>query len=225
SRSGAWPDDMLRVGLTGGIASGKSEAAAAFARLGVPVVDADAISRELTAAGAPGLAQLVAALGTQIMDRHGQLQRAALRQRLFADAPLRAQVQAVLHPLIVRRMQAALEDCQAPYAMAVIPLLVEAPTARALVDRVLVVDCPEPLQLSRLMSRDGENEATARAILATQASRTLRVAAGDDILINTGTLHEMVAGVAELHQLYMHIADPQAQSRWAARPPMSGTGI
>ncbi|HKT31695.1 MAG TPA: dephospho-CoA kinase [Gammaproteobacteria bacterium] len=216
---------MLRVGLTGGIASGKSEAAAAFARLGVPVVDADAIARELTAPGAPGLAQLVAVLGAQILDRHGRLQRAALRRQLFADAAVRARVQAVLHPLIIRRMQSALEDCKTPYAMAVIPLLIEAPAARALVDRVLVVDCPEPLQLSRLMSRDSESEATAQAILATQASRTLRLAAGDDILINTGTRHELVAGVAELHQLYMDIAGPRAQSRRAARPPMSGTGI
>lgn len=216
---------MLRVGLTGGIASGKSEAAAAFAQLGVPVVDADAVARELTAPGAPGLAQLVAVLGAQILDRHGRLQRAALRRQLFADAAVRARVQAVLHPLIIRRMQAALEDCKTPYAMAVIPLLIEAPAARALVDRVLVVDCPEPLQLSRLMSRDSESEATAQAILATQASRTLRLAAGDDILINTGTRHELVAGVAELHQLYMDIAGPRAQSRRAARPPMSGTGI
>lgn len=216
---------MLSVGLTGGIASGKTEAAAAFARLGAPVMDADAIARELTAPGAPGLAQLVAVLGAQILDRHGRLQRAALRQQLFADADLRARVQAVLHPLIIQRMQAALEDCQAPYALAVIPLLIEAPAARALVDRVLVVDCPEPVQLSRLMSRDGESEVTAQAILATQASRTLRLAAGDDILINTGTLHELVAGVAELHQLYMDIAGPRAQSRRAARLPMSGTGI
>lgn len=216
---------MLRVGLTGGIASGKSEAAAAFAQLGVPVVDADAVARELTAPGAPGLAQLVAVLGAQILDRRGRLQRAALRRQLFADAAVRARVQAVLHPLIIGRMQAALEDCKTPYAMAVIPLLIEAPAARALVDRVLVVDCPEPLQLSRLMSRDRESEATAQAILATQASRTLRLAAGDDILINTGTRHELVAGVAELHQLYMDIAGPRAQSQRAARPPMSGTGI
>ncbi|MDE2273348.1 MAG: dephospho-CoA kinase [Gammaproteobacteria bacterium] len=216
---------MFRVGLTGGIASGKSEAAAAFARLGVPVVDADAISRELTAAGAPGLAQLVAMLGAEILDRHGQLQRAALRRQLFADAALRARVQAVLHPLIIRRMQAALEECQAPYALAVIPLLVEAPAARALVDRVLVVDCPEPLQLSRLMSRDGENEGTARTMLTTQASRTLRLTTGDDILVNTGTLQELAAGVAELHQLYMEIAGPQVHSPRAAQPPMSSTGI
>ena len=216
---------MLRVGLTGGIASGKSEAAAAFARLDVPVVDSDAIARELTAPGASGLAQLVAVLGAQILDRHGQLQRAALRRQLFADADLRARVQAVLHPLIIRQMQAALEACQAPYAVAVIPLLIEAPAARALVDRVLVVDCPEPLQLSRLMSRDGGSKAAARAILATQAPRTLRLAAGDDILINTGTLHALVTGVAGLHQLYLDIAGPRTESRRATRPPMSGTGI
>ncbi|MDE2460991.1 MAG: dephospho-CoA kinase, partial [Gammaproteobacteria bacterium] len=129
---------MLKVGLTGGIASGKSEAAAAFARLGTPVVDADAIARELTAPGQPGLKQLVSAFGKQILDGHGELDRRRLRQRLFADTALRKRVEGLLHPLIVGRLTAALDHCKAAYVIAVIPLLMESAAARALVERVLV---------------------------------------------------------------------------------------
>lgn len=215
---------MLRVGLTGGIASGKTEAAAAFARLGAPVVDADAISRELTAPGQPGLKQLVSALGKQILDRHGVLDRGQLRQRLFADAALRKRVEGLLHPLIIERLAAALDHCKAAYIIAVIPLLVESAAARALVARVLVVDCPESLQVSRLMSRDRESKSAAHAILAAQISRAQRLAAGDDILINTGNLNELAAGVTGLHQLYTDIAGQPARSRPAERLSMNGTG-
>jgi dephospho-CoA kinase len=197
---------MLKVGLTGGIASGKSEAATTFARLGAPLVDADAIARELTASGQPGLRQLVASLGEKILDPHGHLDRRRLRQQLFTDAALRARVEAILHPLVIQRLKTALGGFQAAYVIAVVPLLVEAPTVRVLVDRVLVVDCPESLQLARLMSRDGETEAAARAILAAQASRTRRLAAGDDILINSGNLDELTLGVARLHRFYLDIA-------------------
>ena len=217
---------MLRVGLTGGIASGKSEAAGTFARLGVPIADADAIARELTAPGQPGLRQLVAALGESILDRHGRLDRPALRRQLFSDHALRQRVEAILHPLIIQQLNAALDSFRSVYAIAVIPLLVEAAPARALVDRVLVVDCPEPLQLARLMSRDGESERQARAILATQASRTRRFAAGDDILINTGELGELAADVAQLHQLYLDIASqPRTPNARGAAIPMNDTGI
>ena len=217
---------MLKVGLTGGIASGKSEAASAFARLGVPIADADAIARQLTAPGQPGLAQLVAALGETILDRHGHLDRPALRKQLFADAALRQRVEAILHPLVIQRLKASLDGFRSPYAVAVIPLLLEAPTARSLVDRVLIVDCPEPLQLARLMSRDGESGSHARALLATQASRTQRLAAGDDILINTGDLDELAAGVAQLHQLYLDIvSQPCTPSAHGTAIHMSDTGI
>lgn len=215
---------MLKVGLTGGIASGKSEAAAAFARLGTPVVDADAIARELTAPGQPGLKQLVSAFGKQILDGHGELDRRRLRQWLFADAALRNRVEGLLHPLIVQRLAAALDDCKAAYVIAVIPLLVESAAARTLVERVLVVDCPESLQLSRLMSRDRESESTAHAILAAQTSRAQRLAAGDDILINTGNLNELAAGVAGLHQLYTDIAGQPVRWRPAERSSMNDIG-
>lgn len=216
---------MLRIGLTGGIASGKSEAAAAFAKLGMPIVDADAIARELTEPGQAGLKQLISTLGEQILDRRGHLQRAALRRRLFADADLRKRVETILHPLIIQRLKAALGACKAAYAVAMIPLLIETPAARALVDRVLIVDCPDSLQLSRLMSRDGETEAGARAILATQASRKQRLMAGDDILINTGNLENLATHVAEFHQFYTYIAGQGARHGRALRPSVSNTGI
>ncbi|MGH8396990.1 MAG: dephospho-CoA kinase [Gammaproteobacteria bacterium] len=197
---------MLRLGLTGGIASGKSAAATEFARLGVPVADADVISRELTNPGAAGLKQLVATLGTQFLDAHRELDRDRLRRRLFTDAVLRKQVERILHPLVIGRLKDRLAGFQAPYVLAVIPLLAENPEARALVDRVLVVDCPESLQLARLMSRDGETAGPARGMLEAQADRQRRLAAGDDILMNTGSLAELTRSVARLHQFYLDLA-------------------
>lgn len=197
---------MLVVGLTGGIASGKSVASAAFARLGVPVSDADAISRELTAPGKPGFTKLIQVLGREALDPSGHLDRGRLRRRLFADAGCRAAVEAMLHPLILERMQADLERGDTPYAIAAIPLLAESAPARALVDRVLVVDCPESLQIARLMARDGETEDSARTILATQSDRDRRRAAGDDILFNTGSLTELERAVTRLHGWYLDIA-------------------
>lgn len=197
---------MLKVGLTGGIASGKSLAAAALARLGIPVVDADQLSHALTAKGGKGFDALVAALGPGILDAQGGLDRRALRQRIFADAALRARVEALLHPLVFQALEAELKACQGPYAVAVVPLLVEKPEARALVDRVLVVDCPEEVQVARLMSRDRETEASARAILAAQSSRDARLAAADDILSNASDTVALDAAVGRLHGFYLELA-------------------
>ncbi len=210
---------MLKLGLTSGIASGKSTVAAEFARLGVPVVDADLLARELTASGSPGLNQLVATLGDKILDAHGQLDRARLRHRLFADTVLRAQVNRILHPLVIPRLKDVLDGFQAPYALAVIPLLAENPEARALVERVLVVDCPESLQITRLMSRDGESAESARSMLVAQADRQRRLAAGDDILMNTGGLPELRNSVARLHRFYLEFAGQPIRKSPAARQP------
>lgn len=206
---------MLVVGLTGGIASGKSEAAAVFARLGVPVTDADAISRELTTLGEPGYVQLVAALGREALDSSGQIDRARLRKRLFGDIGLRKKVEAILHPLILDRLQADLDGFGAIYAIAAVPLLAESADAHTLVNRILVVDCPETLQRQRLMARDGETEASARAILASQAGRECRRAMGDDILFNTGSLAELARAVTRLHGLYLDIAQSAPPHRSA----------
>src|SRR5690349_11317545 len=142
---------MLKVGLTGGIASGKSLVVREFAALGVPVADADALSRELTARGGAGLKALVEALGPDVRGADGGLDRARRRQRLFIEPELRLRVERLLHPLILQGLTARLDAVKAPYTLAVIPLLVEVPAARVLVDRVLLVDCSETLQLTRLM--------------------------------------------------------------------------
>ena len=197
---------MLKVGLTGGIASGKSTVEAAFARLGVPVADADAESRALSEPGQPGLRALVELLGPGILDAAGRLDRKALRGRLFGDAGLRRRVEQVLHPLVLDRLRARLQGLKAVYSLAVIPLLVEVPAARALVDRVLLVDCPEELQFARLMSRDGETESQARAILAAQAPRNARRAVADDILLNEGETAALEKAVARLHGYYLELA-------------------
>jgi len=202
---------MLKVGLTGGIASGKSMAAAEFTRLKVPVVDADALSRELTSAHSTGLERLVKELGEEILDAQGCLDRARLRRRLFTDAGVKAQVEAILHPLIVRRLEALLGALDTPYAVAVIPLLAENPQARVLVDRVLVLDCPESAQIARLMSRDGESAETARNMLAAQVGRQRRLAVGDDILTNSGGAAELYDSVQKLHGLYLDIAKHPAR--------------
>jgi dephospho-CoA kinase len=197
---------MLKVGLTGGIASGKSHAASVFARLGAPVHDADRISHAITAPGQPGLAALVQALGKEILDVQGGLDRAALRRRIFREPALRKQVETVLHPLVLGALKAELAASPGPYALAVIPLLAESTPSQALVDRILVVDCPEELQLARLMSRDGSTEAEARAILAAQASRDTRLAMADDILSNVGDLAALDAAVQRLHGFYRELA-------------------
>ncbi|MGH8278129.1 MAG: dephospho-CoA kinase [Gammaproteobacteria bacterium] len=193
---------MLVVGLTGGIASGKSAATAGFARLGVPVIDADVISHELTEPGEPGYTKLIAALGEGMLDASGRLDRPRLRQRLFADPACRKTVEAILHPLILARMRADRDRIVAPYVIAAVPLLAESAAAHALVDRVLVIDCPETLQIERLIARDGSSQAEARAILASQVNRDRRWAAGDDILFNTGTLAELAQATGKLHGYY-----------------------
>lgn len=197
---------MLKVGLTGGIGSGKSAVAEAFARRGIPVVDADRISHAITAPGQPGIAALEKALGRGILDAQGRLDRASLRRRIFADAALRQRVEAALHPLIVAALGRELASVPGPYAVATIPLLAEVPAIQALVDRILVVDSPEELQVSRLMSRDGDTSEEAQLILAAQASRDVRLAMADDILLNANDLAALDAAVERLHGFYREVA-------------------
>ena len=197
---------MLKVGLTGGIASGKSHVASLFVRLGVHVSDADRISHALTGPGQPGLVALVGALGQDLLDAGGDLDRAVLRRRIFAEPGLRSRVEGILHPLILAALEAELAAAPGPYTLAVIPLLAESVPSQALIDRVLVVDCPEALQVARLMSRDRSSEAEARAILAAQASRDARLAVADDILLNANGLAALDAAVERLHGFYRELA-------------------
>lgn len=193
---------MLRVGLTGGIATGKSTVAAAFRKLGAPVLDADGVARELCEPGEPGLVALVDALGISILDASGRLDRVALRRRVFSDNDLRRKVEALLHPLILERMENIVAGLEAPYCILEIPLLAESGRARELVDRILVVDCPERIQVARLRARDHSSQAEAVCILAAQASREDRLAIADDILDNTGTLDALEDQIRTLDAQY-----------------------
>jgi len=193
---------MLRVGLTGGIGSGKSTVADSFASHGVPVIDTDVIARDLTAPGGAALAQIRAAFGDTVMQADGTLDRAALRRRVFADSAARRQLEAILHPRIRQAVEEALATLTAPYALIVIPLLVEGGGYRDLLDRVLVVDCPEDVQIARVMARNGFTRDEVAAILAAQAGRAERLAAADDVIVNAGSPEGLRAEVAALHRRY-----------------------
>ncbi len=196
---------MVRVGLTGGIASGKSVVAELFAALGAPIVDTDQVARDVVAPGEPGLAAVAEEFGRAILTTAGTLDRAALRRRVFADEKARERLEAILHPLIRTRTLAALSEMDAPYVVVAVPLLVETGFA-ALVDRVLVVDCPREIQLARLMARDQHSRAEAEQILAAQVSRETRLAAADDVIDNGGSLAATRAQVAALHERYLELA-------------------
>lgn len=196
---------MLRIGLTGGIASGKSTVAELFSARGATVLDADRISREVVEPGTPGLAALVNALGGGILDRDGRLDRAELRRRIFADAETRREVEAILHPAIVSEIQRQGDRTPGPYQVFVIPLLVEAGLEH-IVDRVLVVDCPEEAQVRRLMARDGATREDAMRMLEAQAARERRLAAADDVIDNGGPTAGLAAQVASLDLKYRELA-------------------
>ncbi|MDO9219396.1 MAG: dephospho-CoA kinase [Thiobacillus sp.] len=197
---------MFVVGLTGGIGSGKSTVADAFAALGVPVVDTDVIARELTAPGEAALDAIRAAFGETVMQADGTLDRAALRRRVFADAAARHQLEAILHPAIRQRVKQALAQLNAPYALLVIPLLVETGAYHDMLKRILVVDCPETLQLARVMSRSGLRRDEVMAILAAQATRAERLTVADDVILNTASTEDLRVEVASLHQRYLGLA-------------------
>jgi dephospho-CoA kinase len=198
----------LRIGLTGGIASGKSTVAGRFAELGVPVIDADEAARAVVAPGRPGLAQVLERFGSDVAGENGELDRRALRELIFKDRGSRRDLEAILHPLIRADMERNAELAVGPYVVMAIPLLVEG-GARDRVDRVLVVDVDEVVQLQRVRARDGCTEEQARAILASQASRSVRLAAADDVLLNTGTVTELRQAVDRLHEEYLRLAEAQ----------------
>ncbi|HUO96010.1 MAG TPA: dephospho-CoA kinase [Steroidobacteraceae bacterium] len=202
----------LRIGLTGGIASGKSAVEAAFARRAVPVVDTDRLAREVVEPGTPALAAVLAAFGAGLAGPDGRLDRRRLRALVFADEGRRRQLEAILHPAIRAAMNAAVERVASPYVVIAIPLLVES-GQRGAVDRVLVVDCPPELQLKRLIARDHETPEGARAMLAAQASREARLAAADDLIDNTGTLEDLDRAVETLHRRYLALAARDGSER------------
>jgi dephospho-CoA kinase len=207
----------LRVGLTGGIASGKSTVAQRFVELGVPVIDADEAARAVVALGTPGLEAVVRRFGAGVLSPSGELDRRALRERVFANPAERQDLERILHPLIRESMERRAADAMGPYLVLAIPLLIardaggrgSAGTGESspyAVNRILVVDIDEAAQLTRLMARDGGSEAQARAILAAQAGRAARLGRADDVLHNSGSVAELRQAVDRLHQQYLRLA-------------------
>jgi dephospho-CoA kinase len=201
---------VLRVGLTGGIASGKSTVAEMFVALGAALVDTDAIAREVVTPGSPALGDLREAFGPEIIAADGSLDRRRLRSRIFADEGERRRLEAILHPRIRRRALRLIERVEARYVLVAVPLLLETGFAE-LVDRIAVVDCPESVQVARLMARDGVTETEARAALDAQLDREARLSAADDVIDNGGGLEATRAQVRELHSRYLRLAEGLAE--------------
>lgn len=196
---------MLKIGLTGGIASGKSAVADTLGELGAAVIDTDVIAREVVEPGTPGLAEVVAEFGQGILTADGELDRAGLRTLVFADNDRRKRLEAILHPLIRAATLEAAERASGPYLVFVVPLLLETDFAQ-LVDRVLVVDCDPALQIKRVMERDDCSADEARRIIRSQTDRASRLEAADDILDNSGTLADLQQAATALHAQYLELA-------------------
>lgn len=191
----------LIVAVTGGIASGKSAVTARFEALGVPVIDADLIAREAVEPGRPALAEIAARFGSELLGVDGRLDRAALRARVFADAGERRALEAILHPRVRQAMRERALAAKADYVVLAIPLLVES-GQYDWVDRVLVVDAPETVQVARVMARDGIGRAQAQAVLAAQAPRAARLAVASDVIVNDAGFGVLEAAVGRLDRRY-----------------------
>jgi len=203
-----------RIGLTGGIASGKSTVANLFAALGVPIVDTDVLSREVVAPGSPLLRQITDHFGMQVQSGDGSLDRQELRKQIFADPRERKWLEALLHPAIRELTEARCEAAAGPYVIVAIPLLVET-GGEARFDRVLVVDCDPDLQIARLIARDGTRREEASRMLAAQASRAERLAAADDVIHNDGDIARLRDQVEKLHRQYVTAAKSATQTQSA----------
>jgi dephospho-CoA kinase len=199
------PAQRWRVGLTGGIASGKSTVATLFAAIGVPVIDLDQVAREVVAPGTPLLEAVLARFGSKLRASDGGLDRRALREIVFADPTARAGLEALLHPAIRERAEQQLQAAAGPYQMVVEPLLAER-QSQGRYQRVLLVDCDEALQRERLAARDGASPELVEAQLAAQATRAQRRAVADDVLENTGPQAQLAPAVQALHERYLRLA-------------------
>jgi len=194
------------VGLTGGIGSGKSAAADEFARLGAAVVDTDRIAHELTQAGGAAIAGVRALFGDSAIAADGAMDRKAMRERVFSDPESKRRLEALLHPMIRAESERQIVAATAPYVLHVVPLLVESPDYRKRVQRVLVVDCPEALQVERVRARSGLPAEAVEAIMRSQVPRAQRLAAADDVIDNSGTIAALQKQVRKLHQTYLELA-------------------
>ena len=198
---------MFVVGLTGGIGSGKSAAADEFARLGASVVDTDAIAHALTQQGGAAVPEIEKRFGKAfVLD--GAMDRKKMRDHVFADPAAKRALEALLHPMIREESARLIAAARAPYVMHVVPLLIESPDYRRRVDRVLVVDAPEEVQVARVRARSNLPEEEVRAIMRTQVTRAARLAAADDVIDNAGSRDALRNQVAALHQKYLQFAKP-----------------
>ena len=193
---------MLRIGLTGGIGSGKTAASDHFARLGAEVIDTDLLSRELVEPGQATLKEIVGSFGAQVLTADGHLDRARLGELVFGNPEARQQLEAILHPRIREAMLLRAEQSQAPYVVFVIPLLFET-GQQALVDRVLLIDVPEDLQRARVAERDQLDDARITRIMSAQTDRETRRSNADDIVCNDGDIASLHAEIEKLHRKYM----------------------
>ena len=194
------------VGLTGGIGSGKSEVAALFAELGANVLDADDVAHAISARGQSGHAALIEAFGTECLQADGAIDRSWLRERAFADPVFRDRLERTLHPLIIATIRATIETWRGVYGILVVPLLLERGGLLSSVERVLVVDCPEELQIRRVVARSGLLPSAVRAIMATQLSRSDRLERADDVIDNSGTTAALKSQVERLDRRYRELA-------------------
>ena len=202
---------MLKIALTGGIGSGKTTVSDYFRKLGVPVIDADETSHEVTQAGAPAVQQIVDVFGDSVLDCDGNLDRTALRNIVFADPESRKQLESILHPEIRRRMNEAASRTQSPYCLFSIPLLIET-SQHTSYDRILVVETSEDRRRTWIQARSDLTEIEITAILSAQVSNEQRRRAADDLLINDGGIDDLHARIDRLHQRYLALARGQEQS-------------
>lgn len=196
---------MLTIGLTGGIGSGKSTVAKLFQQLDVPVIDSDEIAREVVSPGSSILAEISKHFGTNIIDAQGQLKRSDLRKLIFANDKERIWLEQQLHPAIYDRIKDAIKLLKSPYCIVIIPLLVETNPGK-LIDRILVIDSPEELQIQRAHQRDATSKEDILAIMQSQVNRTERLAAADDIIDNSGDFHSLIKHVNNLHLKYLNLS-------------------
>jgi dephospho-CoA kinase len=201
------------VAVTGGIASGKSALTDAFAALGVPVADADIAARAVVEPGTPGLAEIVTQFGSEVLATDGRLDRRQLRERVFAEPALRKRLEAIVHPRVRQWLADAVGGWRAPYGLLSVPLLVENAAVYTWVDRVLVVDVPEAVQIERLMRRDDVDRELAEAMLAAQATREQRLAVADDVHDATAPIAALADTVAALHSGYLRLAELRNEGR------------
>ena len=195
----------LRIGMTGGIGSGKSTISQYFRELGVTVIDTDEVTRELTAKGQPALEEIRQVFGDKAIDEQGKLSREFLRNRIFTDDKQRRQLEAILHPRVYDYLLKNSDKQQEPYIIWVIPLLLETDASNR-VDRVLVIDCPEHIQKQRAMARDKQTEAEIGRIMSRQVSRQARLQQADDVILNDCNQADLKAQVADLHRRYLALA-------------------